>query len=171
MKLLSTLTLLFGAVASIASAASIPNSQYILQLQQPLTDNNALLGPSDGIENCGDDSDVFHIKSVELTPNPPKRGQPLNIRVRGTLDEAIDAGAYADAIVKLGIIKLVDTRLNLCDETAKIDHPCPIEKGPVDIEHTVDIPNEIPPGRYTILIDATNFDDAHLACIKATFQV
>ncbi|TPX62360.1 hypothetical protein PhCBS80983_g00561 [Powellomyces hirtus] len=123
------------------------------------------------IENCGSPDDLFHPESITLTPDPPRRGEDLTIDVKGTLDETVDGGAYADVRVKLGLIKLVDTRLDLCEEIKKIDRQCPIEKGPVEINTTVKIPGELPPGKYQVHMDLVNFDEKHIGCFQAEFRL
>ncbi|RKO89185.1 ML domain-containing protein [Blyttiomyces helicus] len=148
------------ALASPVAAASF---------QWPLfpSSGSAILGVTD----CGQPTDVFHLDSLTLTPDPPKRGEPLVVSLNGTLDADLAQGAYGDVKVKLGFIKLVELRIDVCEELGKIDEPCPKKEGPLVISHSADIPRELPPGKYRIDIDVTNFDDKHLACISAEFRM
>lgn len=58
------------------------------------------------------------------------------------------AGTYADVVVKLGLIKLLTRRFDVCEEAKKNDAEiqCPVEAGEYKITQTVALPREIPPG-------------------------
>ncbi|KND00757.1 sterol transporter [Spizellomyces punctatus DAOM BR117] len=161
---MKTFYLLVLGLLAIGSAVSALSLQY-QRLQFPL------LLTQGSVQDCGSPDDIFHLESITVTPDPPKRGENLTVDVKGYLDEDVDAGAYADVRVKLGLIKLLDTRINLCDEITRIDRECPIEKGPVHINHTVELPRELPPGKYQVFIDVTNYDEKHAACLKAEFRL
>lgn len=49
-----------------------------------------------------------------------------------------------------------------------MDLECPIKKGEVKVVKDVEIPNEIPPGKYTVLADVFDKGDRHLTCLTAT---
>ncbi|KAJ3182997.1 Phosphatidylglycerol/phosphatidylinositol transfer protein [Geranomyces variabilis] len=181
----SVIILLVAAAAFFSSLAAALSLQQVavsrLQKDLLLQDSSSsssfasspifVLGDTGSIENCGTEADLFHPESITLTPDPPRRGENLNVDIKGTLDETVDKGAYADVRVKLGLIKLVDTRLDLCDETKKIDRECPIEKGPLNVNTDVKIPGEIPPGNYQVHLDLTNFDGKHIGCFQAKFRL
>jgi hypothetical protein len=48
-------------------------------------------------------------------------------------------------VVKYGLITLLRTKADLCDQINNVDLECPIKKGKLTITKTVDIPNEVPP--------------------------
>lgn len=112
--------------------------------------------------------DLITIDEVILTPNPPQAGNTLVIEATGTVKEAIEDGAYVDLEVKYGYIRLISTRADLCKEIKNVDLECPIEKGKVSIIKSVDLPKEIPPGRYTVQADVYSKDDEHITCLTAT---
>ncbi|KAJ3334374.1 Phosphatidylglycerol/phosphatidylinositol transfer protein [Blyttiomyces sp. JEL0837] len=97
------------------------------------------------VTSCGKPEDIFQPQSIILSPDPPRRGQPLTVEIIGELTEDVVDGASADVQVKLGVIKLLDQSLDLCKEVGQIGRECPIEKGHQEIRHTVDIPREVPP--------------------------
>ncbi|KAI8594014.1 ML domain-containing protein [Geranomyces variabilis] len=182
----AVIVLLVAAVALFSSLAAALSLQQVavsrlqtnnLVIQDSSSSSSSssssifILGDTGSIENCGTEADLFHPESIILTPDPPRRGENLNVDIKGTLDETVDKGAYADVRVKLGLIKLVDTRLDLCDETKKIDEECPIEKGPLNVNTDVKIPGEIPPGNYQVHLDLTNFDGKHIGCFEAKFRL
>ena len=111
--------------------------------------SNSAVSPQDEapptVVVCGDSTDIFQLKSVHLNPDPPHRGQGLNVSLSGTLSEDIVEGSYADVKVKLGIIKLYDQRVDLCKEVHEIGEQCPFNKGVLNLEKIVDIPRAVPP--------------------------
>ncbi|KAJ3009901.1 Phosphatidylglycerol/phosphatidylinositol transfer protein [Thoreauomyces humboldtii] len=170
-RLLALLTLAVLSLSTLASALSINVRGRSVPLLVQGNTGSPFLITSESIHDCGQPTDLFHPTSIDINPDPPRRGEELVVDVKGTLDETVAAGAYADVTVKLGLIKLLDTRLNLCDEITKIDRECPIEKGPVDINTTVKIPGELPPGYYKVHLQAYNYDDKPIACIDAGFRL
>ncbi len=47
--------------------------------------------------------------------------------------------------VKYGLIKLLSTKADLCEQIGNVDLKCPLEKGKMVITKSVDLPKEIPP--------------------------
>ncbi|TAQ84411.1 hypothetical protein B7494_g7273 [Chlorociboria aeruginascens] len=97
------------------------------------------------------DNDLFVIDHVNLNPNPPSAGASLSIDVVGELLEDIEKEAYVILQVKYGLIRLVNMQTDLCDQVSNVDLECPIKKGETTISKIVDLPNEIPPVRTTLL--------------------
>jgi hypothetical protein len=80
--------------------------------------------------------DIIQIESIKVSPDPPKPGQDLTVTVKGAAIDVIEVmnslfclrrkvvegarqlkeGAYADVTVKLGLIKLVQKRFDVCEE-------------------------------------------------------
>merc|ERR1712169_139566 len=106
-------------------------------------DDNKIPGDSP-LQFCpGDHSkDLVTIESVDLSPNPPKAGNELVIKAKGTIKETIEEGAYVLLTVKYGLIRLITT--------------------------SVDLPAEIPPGKYTVLADVYTAKDVQITCLTAT---
>ncbi|KAJ3292122.1 Phosphatidylglycerol/phosphatidylinositol transfer protein [Borealophlyctis nickersoniae] len=164
-------SLMISALATVLATATRIPPAFAFQWPPASAAQNPTTVTGSAVSNCGTSSDIWHLDYIKITPDPPQRGQPLLIDVKGNLDEKVDKGAYAQVTVKLGIIKLLDSRLDLCDEAKNLNVTCPIEKGEQQITRTVDLPNELPPGKYKIHVDAFNFDDKHVACIDADFQL
>jgi len=114
--------------------------------------------------------DILELEHVNLDPNPPLKGQTLTIDVAGTLKEDIEKGAYVELQVKYGLIRLVSTKADLCEQVSNVDLECPIQKGKAVITKDVDLPKEIPPGKYTVFADAYTVDDRKIVCLEATVQ-
>ena len=73
------------------------------------------------------------------------RGADLVIRATGTVFETIEEGAYVNLVVKYGLIRLVNTKADLCEQVGNVDLECPIKKGVLSITKSVQIPKEVPP--------------------------
>ncbi|TVY60906.1 Phosphatidylglycerol/phosphatidylinositol transfer protein, partial [Lachnellula suecica] len=114
------------------------------------------------------DSDILKLDHVNLDPNPPKAGKTLTIEASGTLTEDVEEGAYVVLTVKYGLIRLVSTQANLCEQVSNVDMECPIKKGDVVIKKEVELPNEIPNGKYTVFADAYTKDgEKKITCMEA----
>ncbi len=72
-------------------------------------------------------------------------GHELVIKAVGEVKETIEKGAYISLQVKYGLIRLINTDTDLCDQVQNVDMDCPIEKGNLEILKTVELPREIPP--------------------------
>ncbi|KAK4165244.1 putative Phosphatidylglycerol/phosphatidylinositol transfer protein precursor [Cladorrhinum sp. PSN259] len=111
--------------------------------------------------------DIIDLEKVTLTPNPPEAGTTLIIEATGTVKEDIEEGAYVNLTVKYGYIRLINTQADLCKEMKNVEMTCPIEKGKITITKSVDLPKEIPPGKYTVFADVYNNNDEHITCLTA----
>ncbi|KAM0750792.1 hypothetical protein T439DRAFT_301792 [Meredithblackwellia eburnea MCA 4105] len=122
--------------------------------------------------DCGTPDDVIQIESIALKPDPPQPGHNLTIYGSGTTKSLISDGTYADVVVKLGLIKLLSKRFDVCEElgNANATLQCPIEPDHYNIVQTVDLPAEIPPAKYVIRADVFTQDDAPAACIQLTID-
>ncbi|KAL8660994.1 MAG: hypothetical protein Q9202_006014 [Teloschistes flavicans] len=136
--------------------------------QKPLVD---LSVPGDNpLEFCSDPSGfILTIDYVDLEPNPPVKGHALQIKAKGNFTETIEQDAYINLSVKYGLITLVNTKADLCEQMKEVDATCPLN-GVKDFTKEVNLPKEIPPGRYTVLADVYTKDDEKVTCLKAQVQ-
>ncbi|KAI8835674.1 ML domain-containing protein [Chytriomyces cf. hyalinus JEL632] len=166
--------LVSSSVWLLCAMAGLSHGAAVQKPLVELSDSMHLAGvtaTSQSIEICSSPEDIFSPQRIDMNPDPPKRGAQLDVAVVGELSETVLDGAYIKVIVKLGIIKLYDGTINLCEEAGKIGHPCPIEKGHQEVFHTVDMPREVPPGKYDIDVKAFNNDDKPLTCLKIKFRM
>lgn len=160
----------FAALLSTASAAGLSFFG-----DEPIANQDLKVPGESPLEFCPNDhsQDVVTIDSVDLSPNPPEAyvlpahalaflrapvpfssltanpssGQELIITASGTVSKPILEGAYVNLQVKYGLIRLISTTADLCEQIGNVDLECPIEKGPLAITKSVELPNEIPPVR------------------------
>ncbi|KAH7334395.1 ML domain-containing protein [Rhizoctonia solani] len=118
--------------------------------------------------DCGVPSDGVQIKSIEVSPDPPKPGQDMTVTVVATSIKEITEGAYADVTVKLGLIKLLNKRFDICEEArnANADVQCPVKTGEHTVVQTVALPREIPRAKFTVDVRGYDANEDDLVCVK-----
>ncbi|GAA5987295.1 hypothetical protein JCM10908_001898 [Rhodotorula pacifica] len=157
----------FAAPATTFEDVAAPRPQVVLSgaRQAALNwgaDKLARIGGDDGQahamtqwgwSDCGlVKADDLQIESLEVSPDPPKPGHNLTINASGRVNKRIEKGTSADVTVKLGLIRLLTKRFDLCDELANINSSlaCPIDPGVYSFTHTVELPNEIPRAKFQV---------------------
>jgi hypothetical protein len=165
MKLsLSAATLLLCTLVASEGLSFFGNGQKVLG------DGEAVPG-SNPLTYCQKEhqDDILILDHVNLSPNPPEKGKTLSIEAVGTLLEDVEEGAYVVLQVKYGLIRLVNTEADLCEQVSNVDLKCPIKKGKTTITKDVELPKEIPPGTYTVFADAyTKGGEKKIVCLEAT---
>ncbi|KAL1976772.1 hypothetical protein VTN31DRAFT_3054 [Thermomyces dupontii] len=165
MKLLSVIALLAIASPLGVSAASLqlfPQAPVDISATYPVSGDNPL-------EFCSDPSNnILEILNVDLSPNPPQPGQTLSINAEGILHETVERGAKVLLQVSYGLIRLISQEVDLCDQLeTNVDISCPLEKGKLTFTKQVDLPKEIPPGKYSVIADAYTKDKQPITCLQA----
>lgn len=164
MKLLSTAATFLLCVAPFSTARSLD----FFNFQTPIQAENEAVKGDNPLEYCNDPSSyLLQIDHVDLTPNPPLPGKTLTIQATGTLNEKIEEGAYVNLEVKYGLITLVRQTADLCEQIVNVDLECPLEKGEMTLTKQVELPRQIPPGKYTVHADVYTKDDKHVTCLQA----
>ncbi|KIK71085.1 hypothetical protein GYMLUDRAFT_235459 [Collybiopsis luxurians FD-317 M1] len=117
--------------------------------------------------DCGLPTDPIQIHNIEISPDPPSPGKPLTVKVTGTAIERIEEGATADVTVKLGLIKLLTKKFDVCEEArnANASIQCPVEEGDYVVEQTVDLPKEIPPAKFKVSVRGLTAEEDDLMCL------
>lgn len=122
-----------------------------------------------GWHNCGTHEDLFHIHAFSMTPDPPKRSRQLAVRVAGELSETLQGGLL-NYTVMYGVIPIVQDSLELCEALRmepKIPQ-CPLKGGNWDVTHEVEMPREVPFGRYTVKAQAWSPQGKRIFCVEGT---
>ncbi|AOA60375.1 Protein with similarity to the human NPC2/He1 [Komagataella phaffii CBS 7435] len=160
---ISTLLLL----ALTASASLIP---FQGKLTFPGQDLKPVPGDSP-IANCDvSQKQLLTLKEVDLSPNPPQRGVNLTITAIGDLDVAVTEGAYVEIDVTYGYIKLIHQTFDICSEIQNVDLECPLDKGHYELTKEVEIPQQVPPGKYTVFARAFTADDKFITCLTGSVE-
>ncbi|KAF8560427.1 hypothetical protein OG21DRAFT_69945 [Imleria badia] len=135
--------------------------------QQVLSDTPVRVFNGWSYVDCGQSSDLIQINSIKVSPDPPQPGQDLTVTVSGSAVDTIEEGAYADVTVKLGLIKLLTKRFDVCEEArnANASIKCPVEKGDHVISHTVALPREIPQAKFVVNVRGFATDERDMLCL------
>ncbi|KAE8147442.1 ML domain-containing protein [Aspergillus avenaceus] len=165
MKFLSTAATLLVCLAPLSATARSLN--FLGSSQTAITADKAVEGDNP-LTYCSDPSgDILKINSVDLSPNPPAAGQSLTIKAKGSLRQEIEKGAYVLLQVKYGLITLIRQQADLCDQIVNVDLKCPLNKGDMALVKQVDLPKQIPPGKYSVHADVYTKDDVRITCLEA----
>ncbi|KUL83445.1 hypothetical protein ZTR_10948 [Talaromyces verruculosus] len=163
MKLLSALLLSSAPLQVWAASLPLFGQSPIKSLEDtfPVAGENPL-------EYCADpENDILEIVSVNLTPNPPVPGEILTIEAEGIFHEPVEQGSKIHLQVKYGLIRLVNVEADLCEEIeGNTDLTCPLE-GHKKFVKEVEIPKEVPPGKYAVLADVYTEDKTRITCLQA----
>ncbi|KZT30465.1 hypothetical protein NEOLEDRAFT_1126020 [Neolentinus lepideus HHB14362 ss-1] len=160
---LSTLAALAFAFVGLVSATPLDQ-----QLTLSPSDGTVRISESWDYDVCGQSTDAIQIKSIDVTPDPPKPGQNMTVNVKAYVQEVVEDGAYVDVVVKMGLVKLLQKRFDICDEARKAETTiqCPVQPGDYEVEQVADLPKEIPPGKFLVNVRGYTADDDNLVCLN-----
>ncbi|KAF9532006.1 ML domain-containing protein [Crepidotus variabilis] len=155
-----SLSVLLLGLAATALSASVPE-------QIPINDGPVHTTNSWSYTDCGLPTDAIQIKSIQVSPDPPQPGKDLTVTVNGEAVEQIEDGAYADVVVKLGLIKLLTKRFDVCEEArnANATVQCPVNKGEYTVVQTVALPKEIPAAKFTVQVRGFTAGEDDMVCL------
>ncbi|KAH9220175.1 ML domain-containing protein [Leptodontidium sp. 2 PMI_412] len=162
------LLLTFCSLAVSASASTVSLTINHPQAKIPTSKNPAYSLSSWSYIDCGAAGDALLINSINISPDPAL-GKEITITASFNVNKVIEDGAYADVTVKLGLIKLLQKKFNICEELEKgsgkdVGIKCPIEKGSYEISQTVKLPREIPRAKFSINARAYTVEDEDVLC-------
>ncbi|OQO05575.1 hypothetical protein B0A48_09345 [Cryoendolithus antarcticus] len=165
MKLLS-----FSA-ALLASSITV-NAKSVYRPNDVLIQDESLAVPGDNpLVHCANPKDdLLDIKTVNLNPNPPTAGTTLKVTAKGYLSEDVEEGAKVHLQVKYGLITIIKQDADLCEQVKNVDLECPVKKGTTELSKDIELPSQIPPGKYTVLADVVTKDGKKITCLTATVQ-
>ena len=98
-------------------------------------------------------------------------GQTLTVTAKGTLTADVTDGAYVQLQVKYGLITIIRQKADLCDTVENVNLECPLHKDKeTSLSKDVDLPKEIPPGKYTVVADVLTKEGDKITCLTATVE-
>jgi hypothetical protein len=115
---------------------------------------------------CAGSTDDLVIDSLNLIPNPPKKGSKVQIGVEGKVDEQLTQGSFLEIDVFFLGVKIYD-------ETVGFDQllPLPVGPGPLAVNYSVSIPGEAPPGLYLVQLTFYDQSNTQIQCITLQFPL
>lgn len=168
-------TALLAASAKALSLVSLFDNAVDSLLPQVVTtfpnpDEKPVPGNSPIVQCDATQPQLLDLQKVVIDPNPPAKGENLTFVATGFLAQDIVDGAYVDVDVRYGFIRLIHQTYDLCEEVTNVDMECPIKKGEQVISKLVEIPAEVPPGKYMVNARAYTGEDVLIACLSATVE-
>ncbi|PGH27968.1 hypothetical protein AJ80_00222 [Polytolypa hystricis UAMH7299] len=165
----SLLTLFLSATTASAAALGLSvGLDFPGQLPISTADNDFPVPGENPLTFCSSpEADILTIEHVDLSPNPPEPGKKLTIKATGTFHKDVEEGAKVLLQVKYGYIRLINEEADLCEQIQNVDLECPLEKGKLSLVKEVDLPKEIPPGKYTVLADVYTKEKEKITCLEA----
>ncbi|KAF1834063.1 phosphatidylglycerol/phosphatidylinositol transfer protein precursor [Decorospora gaudefroyi] len=161
MQLTTVVLAALSAVSVSASPSWMGADQVTIKEEYKVPGDNPLYF-------CGDPADdILKIEKVDLSPNPPKPGETLSIKASGDFKEEVGEGFKMHLQVKYGLITLINQNADGCETIKKGDLECPLKKGDMSLTKDVDLPQQIPPGQYTVLADVFTEEGDKITCLTA----
>jgi hypothetical protein len=162
MKLSTTLPFLS---ATLATSSILPG--YASRSQAIVSPDLSVPGKNP-LNFCADPSDyILTITNVDLSPNPPVPGSQLNISAAGSFNADVEPGATIFLQVKYGLITLIKQEADLCDRLGNVDVTCPLKQGDVTISKSVNIPEQVPKGKYSVIADVKTLYGDPVTCMTS----
>ena len=116
-------------------------------------------------ENCGTPSDHIHNLDISYTPEIISKGDTINLKISGNLDEDVTSGEINYKVL-IGRFPVYQGTLQICSELK-----CPLLKGPLTITTSKKVPNQIIPGKYEIQAKGTDQNSQEIFCAVVHIQV
>ncbi|KAF9569648.1 hypothetical protein CPC08DRAFT_812643 [Agrocybe pediades] len=156
---------LFAAISLLAPtlALSVPEQLPLQSLDTPVHTTDSWR-----YNDCGLPTDPIQIRSISVSPDPPRPGEDLTVTVNADVKEKIEEGAYANVAVKLGVVKILTKTFDVCEEArnANATVQCPVEPGSYTVVQTVALPKEIPKAKFTVAVNGYTVEDDDMLCLN-----
>ncbi|KAF2167398.1 hypothetical protein M409DRAFT_22209 [Zasmidium cellare ATCC 36951] len=151
---------LFPLISTLLTATTATPSPIA---QSPLASSQGRFSWTD----LGLPEDILQISKLTIDPDALETGTNYTITHTGTLSADLEEGATVDLTIKLGLIKLLATTIDLCDnEYLKLE--CPVAKGEVSwTTESAMLPREVPKAKFKIQAVGLTAEDEDLFSVEA----
>ncbi|XP_065914201.1 putative phosphatidylglycerol/phosphatidylinositol transfer protein DDB_G0278295 [Dysidea avara] len=114
----------------------------------------------------------FDVTNLTLTydPDPPEKGKNVTITGSGIVNKEITSGEIK-VVVTYNDIQLLDETYDACELLEKYGDQCPISTGNTTMSITVEVPSDLPDGKYVGTMYGTDQDDDPMICGTVECQV
>lgn len=167
-------TLLAASAKALSLVSFLDNAKDALLPEVintfPNPDERPVPGNSPIVQCDATQPQLLDLQKVVIDPSPPAKGQNLTFVATGFLAQDVTDGAYVDVDVRYGFIRLIHQTYDLCEQVTNVDLECPIYKGEQVISKQVEIPEEVPPGKYMVTARAYTAEDVLITCLSATVE-
>jgi hypothetical protein len=122
--------------------------------------------------DCSPPTKIFKLEKVQLTPDPPAPGSPLQISVAGNLTEVVTEGASMILKVRYLFVTIINAKLDLCEQLKQgSNSTCPVDPSHVSFDQSFDIPSDAPQGSYSVNVNALTNDSRPIFCVNMRFKI
>lgn len=128
--------------------------------------NVTLVEKSYPFVTCVGAPDDLVIESLELIPDPPKKGSNVQMNVAGQVDEQLTDGASMGVSVFFDQVKIYQDSVDLGQLTS-----LPVGPGPIAVNYSVAIPGAALPGLYLVQLAFYDQTDTQIQCILLQFPL
>ena len=109
-------------------------------------------------ENCGGSADHIHDLDISYTPQIISKGDTINLKITGNLDEDVKSGEINYKVL-IGRFPIYQGTIQICSELK-----CPLLEGPLTISTSQKVPDQILPGKYEIQAKGTDQGGEEIFC-------
>eukprot|EP01119_Soliformovum_irregulare_P016421 TRINITY_DN4742_c0_g3_i1.p1 TRINITY_DN4742_c0_g3~~TRINITY_DN4742_c0_g3_i1.p1 ORF type:complete len:150 (-),score=39.23 TRINITY_DN4742_c0_g3_i1:56-505(-) len=125
--------------------------------------------------NCGGANDLFQIKTLYFSPNPPIIGQNVTIVMSGSLSQTITSGNLQLVLQYYEIWwhTVLNTNIDICTVDPSVS--CPFNAGPYSFKYSLPIPTTVdgetvPSGDYRGTAVFTT-GQTQIACVNYNIEL
>jgi len=155
--------------ATSAASVSAGSSSWMSGGSQVVINENFKIPGDNPLYFCDDPKDyLLEIENVDLDPNPPLPGQTLSITAKGNFKKEVEEGSKMHLTVRYNnLITLINQDADTCETVKKADLECPLKKGEMKLTKDVELPQQIPPGKYNVKAEVKTKDGDLITCLTA----
>ncbi|ORX62142.1 hypothetical protein DM01DRAFT_1379976 [Hesseltinella vesiculosa] len=90
-------------------------------------------------DGCSTSESILTVKELSASPDPPTQGGKYTIDLKGTLSSALEEGAVGTLTIKLGLVTVMRSTMDICAEIQTSGLKCPLPAGNVEYKTEVDL--------------------------------
>jgi len=106
------------------------------------------------------------VTALLVTPDPPVKGQNINMELQGTVDEQLTSGSNFVVNVLYDGVQIFTETIDMSTATT-----LPVGPGPVDLKYSVLIPSIAPAGNYVVSLTFNDQTGTEITCIQLTLNL
>ncbi|CAI8016230.1 Putative phosphatidylglycerol/phosphatidylinositol transfer protein DDB_G0282107, partial [Geodia barretti] len=119
---------------------------------------------------AGSSGDSVKILSLNVTPDPPEKGQKVTADVKLEFTEEVEGGSL-NILVKYKYIPVMNKKKDLCNIPDILADSCPLQPGVHEATFIQKFPSHAPYGTYVGKVVAKDKSGNELVCIKLNFTI
>jgi len=106
------------------------------------------------------------VTALYVTPDPPVKGQNINMELTGTVDEQLTTGSNFVVNVLYDNVQIFTETVDMSTATT-----LPVGPGTVDLKYSVLIPSIAPAGSYVVSLTFNDQTGTEITCIQLSLNL